>query len=246
MKDNVDIFICTHKDFEKIVSNDAYKVIDSRVLKKNGFEIFGLNDVELSEWYHIFYILRNAKLKDYVGICHYRRYFDFLDNIPNFDDIFKEYDVITRTPINIQISIKKQYELCHNIEDLKLLGTILKEKFIEYYDTYNKFIETNEMIPCNMIIMKRDDFIKFASFMEDVLKEIFYRIGTDLYKRVLENEDKYVKKNSPNNTHMYQIRLITFVMERLTNIYIMKNFNNPKRYDVIITENKYGLKNNMI
>jgi hypothetical protein len=34
MNENLDIFICTHKDFEKIVSNDVYKTLDSREIKK--------------------------------------------------------------------------------------------------------------------------------------------------------------------------------------------------------------------
>ena len=246
MNENVDIFICTHKDFDNVVSNDVYKVIDSRDLRDK-FKIFGtLTDVELSEWYHMYWLVDNVQLKDYVGICHYRRYFDFKDDIPNIDEIFKEYDVITRTPIDIKTTIANQYAYCHNIEDLIVMGNVIKDKFLDYYETFADFLKHKEIIPCNMVIMRKDDFLKFIEFTKDFVKEVFWRIGIDVYKRVYENEEKYLKTIKPNSMPSYQIRLITFLLERLTNMYILKNFKNVKAYDVVVTENKYNLKNNTI
>ena len=40
MNENVDIFIFTHKDFEKKVSNDIYKVVDARDFKDK-YKIMG-------------------------------------------------------------------------------------------------------------------------------------------------------------------------------------------------------------
>lgn len=246
MNENVDIFICTHKDFDKIVSNEVYKVLDSRNFKEY-YKIFGkLTDVELSEWYHMYYMVENIELKDYVGICHYRRYFEFKDDIPDINEIFKTHDIITRTPIKLQTNVVSQYAACHNIEDLVIMGKIIKQKFPEYYDTFKEFLNNTKMIPCNMVIMKKDDFLKFMEFTKDFLKEFLWIIGIDVYKRVFDNEEKYIKRFKPNSLPSYQMRLITFILERLTNIFILKNFSNIKTYDVIVTENKYNLKNNTI
>jgi len=244
MNENLDIFICTHKDFKSAVSDHVYKVVDARKIRDTYKICYTLTDIELSEWYHFFYILENVNLKDYVGFCHYRRFYNFLDDVPNMDEIFKEYEIVTRTPMNLSVSIKTQYEYCHNVEDLNSLGEILKDNFNEYYETYELFLKAKKFVPCNMFIMKKDDFIKFLHFIKEFLKEWFWRNGIDVNKRVLDNEVKYIKKFSPNNYISYQSRLITFILERLTNIYILKNFSKIKTYDIILTENKYNLKNN--
>lgn len=246
MNENLDIFICTHKDFDTVVTNSVYKVLDSREIKKE-YKIFGvLDDVIMSEWLHFFYVYENMNLKNYVGFCHYRRYYDFLDDVPNVDEIFETYDIITRAPISLSVNIETQYKLCHNVDDLYVLGDILKEKYIEYYETYENLLKSNKMIPCNMFIMKTEDFKKFMDFNKEIIKEFLWRVGINFVDRIKNNENKYIKSYAPNNTYKYQIRLLTYVLERLTNIYILKNFKNIKTYNAVITENKYNLKNNNI
>ena len=106
MNENVDIFIFTHKDFKKQVSNSVYKVVDARTFKDK-YKIMGLlDDVALSELYSFFYIRENYNLKDYVGVCAYRRYFTFLDDVPNINEILKEYDAIVRTPLKLSITAR--------------------------------------------------------------------------------------------------------------------------------------------
>lgn len=246
MNENVDIFIMTHKDFEPVVSNPVYKVIDSRNIVNNNFRVFGhLTDIELSEWYHFYYIIDNFILKDYVGICQYRRYFNFLDNVPDINEIFKEHDIIVRSPQQTKASNLIQYAVYHNVDDLNLLGDILKENHFEYYETYKRFIKMNIMIPCNMFIMKSEDFIKLIKLSKEIVKEYCWRKGIDFNKIVLENKNKYLKKTYPNNTVEYQSKILTYILERLTNIFIFKNFKKIKTFGAIITENKYNLKKNI-
>lgn len=246
MNENVDIFIFTHKDFEKKVSNDVYKVVDARDFKDK-YKIMGcLDDVALSELYSFFYIRENYELKDYVGVCAYRRYFAFLDDVPNMDEIFKKYDVIVRKPLELSITNREQYADCHNVEDLDILGDVIKNKFKKYYNAYESFIKLKLFIPCNMVIMKKEDFIEYVDDMKEIMKEYFWRVGIDMERRVIDNEKKYLKRISPNNTIAYQKRIIAFVFERFINIFILKKFKKLKTYDVIITENKYNLKNNTV
>ena len=246
MNENVDIFIFTHKDFEKQVSNSVYKVVDARDFKDK-YKIMGLlDDVALSELYSFFYIRENYDLKDYVGVCAYRRYFNFLDDVPNINEIFKEYDAIVRTPLKLSITAREQYAYCHNVEDLDIFGEIIKDKFNKYYNAYEYFINGKFLIPCNMFIMKKEDFIEYVDDMKEIMKEYFWRIGIDMERRVIDNEKKYLKKMYPNNTIAYQKRIIAFVFERFINIFMLKKFKKMKTYDVIVTENKYNLKNNTI
>ena len=94
--------------------------------------------------------------------------------------------------------------------------------------------------------MKRDDCLGLMSFAKEVVKEFLWRVGIDLKSRVEKNKEKYFKDFEPNNTMTYQVRLLTYILERLVNIYILKNFNTLKAYDVIVTENKYNIENNVI
>ena len=98
------------------------------------------------------------------------------------------------------------------------------------------------LIPYNMFIMKSEDFKEYIKFIFDILDEYVKIIGTDIYKRIAGNNDKYIKKFSPNNTTEYQYRIGGYLAERLTNIFLMKHFKKMKTFDVIITEEKYNKK----
>ena len=56
----------------------------------------------------------------------------------------------------------------------------------------------------------------------------------------MENKDKYIKDFYPNNTIEYQYRIYGYLLERLVNVFILKNFKNPKFSRVLITEQKYN------
>ena len=94
--------------------------------------------------------------------------------------------------------------------------------------------------------MRKEDFLRYTLFMKEVMKEYFWIWGIDYKNKVVENEEKYLKKQKPNSLISYQQRIFSFVFERLTNVFIFKNFKRLKMYDVVVTENKYNLKNNSI
>ena len=116
--DNLDIFIGTQKTFTPIVTNSAYKIIvgNHEIENNSNLELIKCNnDLKLddrfySELYMLYYVSKNIELPKYVGFCHNRRYFSFLDNIPNMDEIFSEYDALCA----------KKIELEDKIADLKI------------------------------------------------------------------------------------------------------------------------------
>lgn len=242
------IFIGVYKAFQPKVNNPCYKMIvgNHDLSNKSDLKLIEcgnkddkLDDKFYSELYMLKYLSEKYELKDYVGYCHYRKYFNFLDNIPNMDEIFKEYDAIVAKPINYKLTIKEQYQTCHNIEDLYIIGGILADKYPSYATIWHNFINGNMMIPYNMFIMKKEDFKEYIKFIFDVLDEYINIVGTDIYKRIAGNNDKYIKSFSPNNTSEYQYRIGGYIGERLTNIFLMAHFKKMKPYEVIITEDKY-------
>lgn len=231
--DNTKIFICTHKDFKPIVSGDSYEIIDARKIRDK--VNLPLDDKFWSEFYQFKYVVDNVDLPEYVGFCHYRRYFSFLDDIPKME---KDKVVIT-TPLNFIGSVEKHYAVCHNLEDLKLAKYIILTKFQEYGETFDEVVNNNKFIPYNMFIMHRDIFKKYCEFIFGVMNEYLKLVGLDIEKRIRENSFKYLKQSYPNNTVEYQYRIGGYVGERLSNVFIRKHFKNIEEYDMIQTEKKY-------
>lgn len=234
--DNIDIFVCHHKDLKQIVKNNIYKTIDSRNIKVN----LPLKDDFYSELYQYKYVYDNVPLKKYVGFCHYRRYFSFLDDIPNIDELFNTYDCIVGRPLTLKITIREHYKLFHNIEDLEIVENIIKKKYNDYYDSLESFLDNNLLIPYNMFIMKKEDFKEYCDFIFGVMNEYLNIVGTDIKGRIENNKEKYLKSFSPNDTVEYQYRIGGYIIERLTNVFMIKHFKKLKWYKVIVTEQKYN------
>ena len=232
--DNIKIYICTHKDFIPIVHSDLYEVIDSRNITPN----LPLKDDFYSEFYQFKWLAEQDNLPEYVGFCHYRRYFGFLDNIPT---LTKDKAIAT-TPMVFDGTVYAHYDYYHNIEDLDIISDIIDTKYPEYKKTKDEFLNGNMFIPNNMVIMHRDKFKEYIKFIISILDEYLKRVGTYIYKRIDENPTKYIKNFYPNNTREYQYRIGGFLGERLTNIFLFKNFKQVDCYEQIITEEKYDKK----
>jgi len=250
MKD-LDIFIGTHKDFTKKVNDESYKVIvgnhklstvtDYIDCKHNEL----LDDKFFSEIYMLSWIAKNVELKKYVGFCHYRRYFSFMDKIPNMDAIFSLYDVVMGKKLRFLNTIEKQYALCHNVDDLMIVRGIIKDKYEDYLETFDNFMKSKTMYPYNMFIMKKEDFLEYMDFIKGVLDEYVSIVGTDIEKRISENKEKYLKNFYPSSTEEYQYRIGGYLAERLTNVFVLKKFNNILTYPIKKTENVYPIESRL-
>ena len=211
-------------------------MIDSRKINE---KYHGLDDKFWSELSSFFYVSDNMELKDYVGFCHYRRYFGFGDDIPQIDEVFKDCDVIMCKPLKFKHSVFRQYSIYHNIEDLDIVGNIVKRKAPEYYKAFESFVDGNIFFFFYMFIMKKADFIEYINFIKKIMYEYLDIIGTDIKKRIEDNKEKYLKDFSPNNTVEYQYRIGGYLAERLTNVFVEKHFKKIKTYGIKITEFKY-------
>lgn len=233
---NINIFICTHKDFVPNVHNDVYKIINAREIDPK----LPLKDNFYSELYQFKYVADNLELPEYVGFCHYRRYLSFLDDIPDIDNIFSEYDAICSEPLMLKINVKEHYNNFHNIEDMFIIGGIIADKYPSYCNAWHNFINGNILIPYNMFIMKREDFKEYVDFIFSILDEYLKIVGTDINKRIYDNFEKYIKDFYPNDSVEYQYRIGGYIAERLTNLFMMHKFKKIKTYQVIVTEDKYN------
>ena len=254
MEEKLDIFILGYKAFEPKVSHPVYTIVDggeeeftSALPKLNDTEgdtISHLNGF-YSELTRIYWIWKNYPIKEYIGFCHYRRYFRFFDEIPNMDEIFKDYDIILPSSYGCS-SVIKQYQNSHNVQDYKVALAIIKKYYPDYYQTALEFsVHSKEFYINNCFIMKREMFFKYCEFIFPILEKYLHYIGAtsmeDVEKHVTENKENYLKTQSPNNQIWYQCRIGGFLAERLFSIWLLKNVPKEKIYNIPIkvTEYKY-------
>lgn len=240
----MDIFISAYKDFKPVVTNPIYTVMDSRDVRKMYAKANGLDDRFYSELLMYEYVAKNVELKKYVGFCHYRRYFSFLDDVPNMDEIFEDKGVecILPRPKRWFDDVRSQYARCHNVEDLDIVGEVIKASYPQYYDSFERFIHGKVMFSYNMFIMRSEDFQSYIEFVMGVLDKYVDIVGNDIYKRIDDNKDKYLKRKYPNSEVEYQYRIGGYLGERLTNVFISQRFKKVGTWPIRLTESKYGLR----
>ena len=239
----LNLYIITHKDFNNYITNQNYKIIcdDFFQLKKNytldvinsknNNELFEkrIGYSEGSKIYYIWKKYKNNEIKSkYVGFNHYRRIFNFGNNIPNLDNIFKNYDVILKKRNRFKLSLIKQYYKSHNGNDLNEILDIIKNKFPKYYSIALKVIKSRKFYTCNIFIMKSEDFIEYGNFVFKILNEFDKRHNLTSDKTIISYVSK-VKKGKKFKIE-YQRRLEGFLLERISNIFY--NYHFKKKFQI--------------
>ena len=249
---NLKILVCCHKDDIK-AENEYYLPI--HVGKKNSnqeLNITGDNtgnnisdkNSSYCELTGMYWAWKNLKNLDYIGLCHYRRYFKFEGSyfsspskkveIKQFNELqfnisdavkssLEKGNLIVPKSESLRLSLYTDYCIWHYSEDLRTLEKILKNYGIKYSDAFNKIMyHNNELYPYNMFIMSWKEYDKYCTWLFDVLSEAESQIDISQY-------------------NIYQKRIFGFMAERLFNIYIEANNLNLDEHQVLfITNDKHN------
>ena len=236
MNENLDIFICAHKDFKDYPRNPVYKILTGYNCLNNEYELPIYKETNgkytyiqkyVNEFTRMQWVCKNVTLKDYVGFCHYTRFFNFYDNVPDINMLFNTYDIIVKKPTHSACkNMIYQYSIYHNICDYYIIRKIIHDLYdISYTD-----IERceNYLIPCNIFIMsvnKFNEYILFvSSIIDEFLKIMKFNSGENITQHV---KDNWIFYNKFGMTIEYQSRIVAFLIERITTIFIGLNYNKP-------------------
>ncbi len=172
---------------------------------------------------------------EYIGLCHYRRYFNFKVsrfNIRNFlpvnleefkkinfsaseiPNVLKEYDIILAKPRIYRYNLSYDYSKRHISSDLEILKTVIEELTPEYIAAYNEVMDNNKLSHYNMFITNKHIFDDYCTWLFKILQELEKRIDISAYNAV-------------------QARIWGYMGERLLNIYVNKNDLKVKYYPII-------------
>lgn len=172
---------------------------------------------------------------EYIGFCHYRRFFDFDFNIKekiayvpvnenDFNNFFttyteeaiynkiKDYDIIM--PYYYVVvrcePIYNQYISYHPKKDIDLALQILKEFYPDYAQTASDFMQDFIMRTCINFIMKKELVNEYMEWIFSILFEVEKR------------------SDWSNYTGYNDIRTPAYLAERFLNIWVLHNIKTRK------------------
>lgn len=142
---------------------------------------------------------KNLKSVDIVGLNHYRRYFDFTRNwpqfsadkrfvptdnflkqdykFPNLEELLKKYDIILPIARHWRVSNTQQYANYHIAKDWEMLRQIIKERSPEYVPTFEKTMDhNNKAVGYNMFITHWKHFNAYSNWLFNILFEVERRV----------------------------------------------------------------------
>lgn len=245
-ENDVDIFIFTHKSFETKRTNPVYKIVccEGEDVTSDTLNIIKVdrhlaNDGWL-EWAKIYELYKNPdNIKEYVGLNHYHRYFDFGDDvnfIPNIQQLLLFSDLLICNPVYVS-NVREQYAACHNIKDYDDCMQILFQKHPEYIDTINQVSNGQLLFASNLIITKKEYFLDLCGFIFDILLAWCSQNGIDpcknedFHNHIQSNISEYSKRHYKDDVnYSAQSRIPSYLAERLLTIWVMHNCKKIKVY----------------
>ncbi|MDR2406913.1 MAG: DUF4422 domain-containing protein [Bacteroidales bacterium] len=230
-KINVKILVCCHKK-DTWKSDDVYMPIHvGKALSNEELYIQGddegdnisIKNKSYCELSGLYWAWKNLKDVNYIGLCHYRRYFDFHNKInlfknleivspdhfdtlnltvPDIDKLFGKSDIILAKPNVYPYSLRVDYCYSHLSKDISVIESIVGELYPDYLNSFKKIMyENNKLSHYNMFIMKWRDFENYCTWLFNILEKAEERIDITNYDPV-------------------QKRILGYIAERLLNVYV--------------------------
>ena len=182
----------------------------------------------------LYWIAHNApeSLK-YLGNCQYRRRLQF-DEHQDFDAIFDKCEIIVSEPLVMNVTVAKQYEICHSKYELDTVKQVVFDLYPEYKESWDKWIENgNALLYSSGFVMRREHYVQYADFFTTVCFETLKRMGFNTPDDVREYTIREIEAGRKRNTNgkgadkgviEYQQQLGGFWQERLATLFVFHHF----------------------
>lgn len=191
MERNVKILVAQHKE-ANVFQNDVYTPIHvGKSLSNKNLNILGddsgdnissLNPAycELTAQY---WAWKNLDV-EYIGLCHYRRYFEKEYTERNIEEELKGYDIILSKRVVFRTNILTWLSQSLIPEDIALFHLYMSKQYKNNMQVYNSFYqERNWMNPANMFVCKKELFDDFCSWQFGILEKVRELLPISPYSR---------------------------------------------------------------
>lgn len=218
---NICVYVATHKKYKELES-DIYVPLQvgSAINKDLGYQKDNTGDniseknKSFCELTGLYWIWKNVNVP-ITGLVHYRRYFyknmwsNKIKNILNSSDInkfLKQYDCIVTKKSKIPLfgTVEKYYIKKHHKQDYDALRSVIKLKYKDYYDSFEKVSKSNYYYNLNMIICNKKMLDEYCKWLFGILFEV-------------------EKVTDISNYSDYDKRLYGFLSEIMLRIWLEKN-----------------------
>ncbi len=188
----VTIFTMTHKKFAE-PSDPIY--VPLQVGRACGGDLGYLGDdsgdnISAKNCYYgeltgVYWVWKNIRTTDYVGICHYRRYFCTEEgrilSRQDYLSILQEYDIITSKKLKLNYSYFDGYASDYNIFDLVTTGEVIRQKYPAYYETFERLVHERGTYFANMMVADKALYDEYCAWLFSIFEEVEKRIDADRY-----------------------------------------------------------------
>lgn len=199
----VSIIIATHKEYE-MPKDKIYLPVFVGSTKKSNLLDYQRDDdgVNISvknpffcELTGLYWAWKNLD-SDYVGLVHYRRYFcvnkklpkdvkgriDKVLNSEQLDEILNEKEVVLPKKRKYYIEdLYSHYKHTLYVEPLDITEQIIKERYPQYFEEFEKLHSRTSAHMFNMFIMKKEIFDNYCEWLFDILFELEKRVDVTKY-----------------------------------------------------------------
>ncbi len=229
---NTRILVCCHKadvwatepPYMPIHVGKATGKLDLGMQGDDTGENISLKNASYCELTGMYWAWKNLRGVDVIGLCHYRRYFDFHrqgrwlmphdeytpDRLPQLDlsvphsviEKVSNGKVVTAQPLHYIHNVAMNYFMLYVSDDFRTLRQTVKAtggKYSEAFDTV--MFRRNRFSPYNMFLMRWADFERYCAWLFGVLEEAERRIDISHYSTL-------------------QRRIFGFMAERLLGVWL--------------------------
>ncbi len=195
----VTIFTMTHKKF-KTPKDAIYVPLQVGRAKAENLGYIGDDTgVSISEkncYYGeltgVYWVWKNIRTSDYVGVCHYRRYFcteeGRIFTAADYEKILQDYDIITSKKLKLNYSYYDGYASDYNLHDLIATGEVIREKYPAYYGTFEKLVHGKGTYFGNMMVCRKELYDAYCEWLFTIFEALEERVDAsgydDYHKRV--------------------------------------------------------------
>lgn len=240
MSVNIKIYILTHKKIKERFMEPYVPLVNGSALLNDDFGYLrddtGVNISKLNVYYAEltgqYWAWKNSDA-EIIGFCHYRRWFvkglkfnkltseDILKDLEDYDIILPQKSVLSHSLKETIIEgLKNNPNYGARWEDYLKLKDILKNKFPDYYPTFENIMNNNECYSANMFIAHKNLANEYFSWLFLVLDELKNEIDFDQY---------------PENNK----RVLGFFSETLLMVFVYKNNLSIKEHLMFLSERKF-------
>ncbi len=211
----VNIFVACHRPAD-IISNDVYVPIHvGRAIsqfKDEMSEMIGddtgdnISDKNpfFSEMTGQYWAWKNFHDTEYIGFCHYRRFFGEEITVNSIDSLFEDgTDVLLVGPVFRLYNRWNWLKTFVCSDDLAIMQMVVKKLYPDYYATLSRYANDYIDYPLNMFLCRRELFEKYAEWIFSILFEC----------------EKYVKLSSYSRAR----RLYGYLAEFLMPVFFLHN-----------------------